>query len=573
LSERDDSGERKERDRQLGVLRTSIDWHDRLVRELRVHQIALEIQNRALCEAQEQLEMSRERNVDLFDFAPMACFIFEEDGRIVEANTAAARMIGLERSALLGRRLQALVGMSDPLAFRDALRESLETKQESRSEVSFRTVSQQLYTVEMVVVPAPLIEGPGRVRVAMPDVTWRATAEQNLRFLSQAGARLSRIPLGTPDLLEELAAAGAFGIIDGCLAELDGAQTAAWRSDPLRRQLTGEALQMLRLQIAQSIREARGTAGVAVGRWTDEIAVRPQWPVVRSWVTAPLSVGGSVQGTVTLFQLVMPESEAAARALTEEFARRASMVLENARLFRKAEEATRSRDEMMALLAHDLSNALFSFRLHAQRGLSRGGEHARRALGTVARGSQWLLGLVKTVLDVAGMEDGEVKVQPRPGNLSQVLESACLLQQMNADERRLHLHRVWPDDLSLEFDQERVLQVLFNLMNNAVKFTPPGGRIEVGASHHDDQIHIWVRDSGKGLGPGELERVFERGWQADPKAGGKGLGLYLSRRIVEAHGGTMWVESTSGHGAAFHVVLRASPAASDAREARASAPR
>jgi signal transduction histidine kinase len=293
--------------------------------------------------------------------------------------------------------------------------------------------------------------------------------------------------------------------------------------------------------------------------------------VVRSWVTGPLSVGGSVQGTVTLFQLVVPESEEAARALTEEFAQRASMVLENARLFRKAEEAARSRDEMMAVLAHDLSSALLSFRLHAQRGLSKGGEEAQRALGTVARGSQWLLGLIKTVLDVAGMEHGDLKVQPQPGNLSQVLESACQLQQMDADERRLHLDRSWPDDLSLEFDQERVLQVLFNLMNNAVKFTAPGGRIELGASHQDDWIHIWVRDSGKGLGPGELERVFERGWQADPRSGGKGLGLYISQRIVEAHGGTMWVESAAGRGATFHVTLPSPHAATAAPATRPSA--
>jgi signal transduction histidine kinase len=68
-------------------------------------------------------------------------------------------------------------------------------------------------------------------------------------------------------------------------------------------------------------------------------------------------------------------------------------------------------------------------------------------------------------------------------------------------------------------------------------------------------VRIWVLDSGAGLQPGEVERVFERGWQANPKAGGKGLGLYISQRIVEAHGGTMWVESTPGHGATFHVSL------------------
>ncbi|HEY1417471.1 MAG TPA: PAS domain-containing protein, partial [Myxococcaceae bacterium] len=209
--------------------------NERLIHELRVHQIELEIQNRALGEAQEQLELSRERYVDLFDFAPMGYLTLEGDGRIVEANITAARLIGLDRSALIGRRLQAVVGMVDPLAFRTVIRRSSELKQENRTEVSFRTVSQRLYTVDMVVVPVSSGDGPGRVRVAIHDVTVRATAEQSLRFLSQAGARLNRIPLGAPEpqLVQEIAGAAAFGAVDGCWVELDGEETAAWRSDPL----------------------------------------------------------------------------------------------------------------------------------------------------------------------------------------------------------------------------------------------------------------------------------------------------------------------------------------------------
>ena len=556
--------------RELSSLRTSLTETDRRVHELRVHQIELEIQNRALREAQEQLETSRERYIELFDFAPLAYLTLEADGRIFEANLTAARMLGLDRSALLGRRLQTVIGMSEPLAFRAVLRMCVEQKRESHSELTFRTVGQQSYTVDMVLVPIPKEGHSGRVRVALHDVTGRAEAEQKLRFLSQAGARLNRIPLGTTHLLEEIAAAGAFGSVDGCWAELDGEETAAWRTDPLRRKMNGEALQFLRVQIAPSIRESRATLAAVTGRWVDEASVRSVWPVVRSWVTAPLLLERKLSGTVTLFQALPPESEDSGRALTEEFARRASMILENAALFRRAEQATLARDELLAILAHDLSNALFSFRLHAQRGLARGGEQAHRALGVVARGSQWLLGLVKTVLDVAGMESGSLRVQRQRGNLSQVLESACLLQQLDADERRLQIEHAWPEELPLEFDQERILQVLFNLLNNAVKFTPPGGRITVGASREEGRVSLWVRDSGKGLPPGQLDRVFERGWQADPKAGGKGLGLYISRRIVEAHGGTMWVESTPGRGATFHLVLPAEAATSASRQDEAS---
>ena len=569
MSAQDDSRKLSVELEELNALRSSLTQSDRLLHELRVHQIELEIQNRALRESQDQLEISRERYVELFDFAPMAYLTLEADGRIAEANLTAARMLGLDRLALVGRRLQTVVGMGDPLAFRSIIRLCAEQGTETRTELSFRTVGQQIYTVDMVVVPPPRASS-GRVRVAFHDVTWRATAEQHLRFLSQAGARLNRIPLGTQYLIDEIAAAGAFDSIDGCWAEMGGEETTAWKTEPLRRKMTSEALQLLRLQISPTIREARANGFAALGRWTDELATRPSWPVARTWVTAPLYVQDEVRGSVTLFQPVMPETEESGKALTEEFARRASMVLENAALVRRVQEATRARDEMMAVLAHDLSNTLFSFRLHAQRGLNRGGEQAQRALGAVARGSQWLLGLVRTVLDVAAMENGGIKVQKQSGDLVQVLESACMLQQMDADERKLEIGHSWPEQLPLEFDQERILQVVFNLMNNALKFTPSGGRVEVGASRDGNQVRLWVRDSGNGLRSEQLEHVFERGWQADPKAGGKGLGLYISRRIVEAHGGTMWVESTPGNGATFYVLLPSESASSARSQDEAS---
>src|SRR5262249_37136176 len=113
---------------------------------------------------------------------------------------------------------------------------------------------------------------------------------------------------------------------------------------------------------------------------------------------------------------------------------------------------------------------------------------------------------------------------------------------------------------------ERILQVVFNLVNNAVKFTPGGGRVEVGAAQDGTHVRIWVRDSGKGVGPEQLERIFERGWQEDPKAGGKGLGLYVSRRIAEAHGGVIWAEARTGGGATFVVLLPTEPVASTVRQ-------
>ncbi len=112
--------------------------------------------------------------------------------------------------------------------------------------------------------------------------------------------------------------------------------------------------------------------------------------------------------------------------------------------------------------------------------------------------------------------------------------------------------------------------MVFNLVNNALKFTPAGGRVQVGAARDGSQVRLWVRDSGKGLTPAELKRVFERGWQANPGSGGKGLGLYICKRIVEAHGGTIWAECIAGGGATFVVLLPAEAASVTVRQDEAA---
>jgi PAS domain S-box-containing protein len=546
---------------ELRKLRAALDQTDRLLHELRVHQVELEFQNRALREAQEQLEQSRQRYVELYDFAPVAYLSLDAQGTIGEVNVAATRLLGHDRAALLGRRLQTVVGFSDPQAFHGALKQALGTKQQSRTELSFQSSALlQATTVEMLVLPVfdPELRSV-RARVALVDVTSRSAAEQTVRFLSTAGARLSRIRMGAPALIEEIASAGAAGFIDGCWVEVDGVSSAAWSTEPLRRKMTQEQLEALRPQIRRTIDQAVSEARAVAGRWSEEGAPTSVWPVISGWVSAPLWIERKVRGTVTLFHRNAFEVEPAALGIAEEFARSVSMVLENARLFRQADDAVRARDEMVSVLAHDLSNSLFSIRLHAQRGLSRSGEHAGRALEAIDRGVSWMDTLVKTVLDVSANDAGGLQLHRKAGDLVEMLESACTLQQPNLEERGLHLERRWPLTLPAVVDRERILQVLVNLLGNAVKFTPAGGRVVVGAARESGSVRLWVADSGPGVPREHLGHLFQRGWQAEPRGGGRGLGLYICRLIVEAHGGSIRVDRASGGGAEFMVLLPEAP--------------
>jgi PAS domain S-box-containing protein len=190
----------------LTSMRSALTQTERLVHELRVHQIELEIQNRALSDAQEQLEASRERYVELFDFAPVAYLTLEADGRIVEANLTAARMVGQDRSFLHGRRLQTVVGMVDPLAFRSLLRATAEQGTPSSAELTFRPLSADLRR--------------GGSRDPVQSLAARAGPDGDARH-HRAGDRRAEFPfpqpgrstaqpdpLESPQLLEEIAAAG-----------------------------------------------------------------------------------------------------------------------------------------------------------------------------------------------------------------------------------------------------------------------------------------------------------------------------------------------------------------------------
>ncbi|HEY0094315.1 MAG TPA: HAMP domain-containing sensor histidine kinase, partial [Archangium sp.] len=126
-----------------------------------------------------------------------------------------------------------------------------------------------------------------------------------------------------------------------------------------------------------------------------------------------------------------------------------------------------------------------------------------------------------------------------------------------AEARGLKVAAELPDEeLWAKCDRTRVLQVLGNLLGNAVKFTADGGQLTVGARVHRDELELWVRDTGTGIRPDALPHVFERYWQAkDAESRGTGLGLYIAKGIVEAHGGRIWAESQLGKGSTFTFTL------------------
>ncbi|MBD0319149.1 MAG: GAF domain-containing protein, partial [Gemmatimonadetes bacterium] len=288
----------------------------------------------------------------------------------------------------------------------------------------------------------------------------------------------------------------------------------------------------------------------------------------RSAMVVPLRAGERLLGGITL---VSAESgrrfDEADLALAEELAKRAALAVENARLFARAQAATRARDEMLAVVAHDLRNPLGTVSLgvgflleKAEEDSSRAGD--RKHLRIVQRSAERMDQLIQDLLEVSRVEGGKLALEPHDVDPAHLLAEAASMLRPLAESRGIRLDLSIPATLPrVRADGARVIQVISNLVGNALKFTPEGGTVTLSCEAPDGELRISVADTGAGIAPEQLSHIFGRFWQADhADRRGLGLGLAIARGIVEGHGGEIWVESEVGRGSVFRFTLPLQPA-------------
>jgi signal transduction histidine kinase len=248
-----------------------------------------------------------------------------------------------------------------------------------------------------------------------------------------------------------------------------------------------------------------------------------------------------------------------------------ALSIDNLLLYDATSRAVRARDDIMAVVSHDLRTPLNNVRLGA--GLLRdiADDKAATIIERVERSVNLMTRLVDDLVDMVRIESGVIELHPVRESAAELLEAARDLVQAQASAAQQKLE-VLPGatGLFVRADRERVLQVLTNLVGNAVKFTAPGGRITLGASEQGMVVRFEISDSGRGIASEEGDKVFARFWQSDPKRrSGLGLGLYIAKGLVVAHGGSLWYESEPGQGTRFFFTLPlASAALQPAPEAR-----
>ena len=413
----------------------------------------------------------------------------------------------------------------------------------------------------------------------------RAAAEESRRrsdLLAEASRLLGssfdyQSTLGTLTRLA-VPALGDFCTVDMFRPDGTLARIARTHVDPAKEQMLGDLTRWLRPgapMVEHLRRPLFDGEPTFVHEFTDEMLQKMAldadheklvWLVApRSCVAVPLKVGGKVIGVFALYASESPRRFGPSDVeLVNELARRAALAVENARLYQAAEQATHARDQMLGIVAHDLRNPLGTIVMAS--GLLNetidASSAAHRQVAIMRRAADRMNRLIGDLLDVKRLENGRLTVERQPVPLSDLLSEAAESLRGAVESANLELVLDASADLPhVLADTNRMQQVLSNLIGNAVKFTPKGGRITLRGERALGGTRVSVADTGTGMSADQLPKVFDQFWQGSrTDRRGIGLGLAIAKGVVEAHEGQIWVESAVGKGTTFFFTLPVSQA-------------
>jgi len=335
---------------------------------------------------------------------------------------------------------------------------------------------------------------------------------------------------------------------------------------------------MTEAQVEAAVIKLEGTSRITLGPSTDALFTR-----TFLWLSIPTVLFGLIVGYLFMLRASRPivrlQDTVSGILETGEMGRRVpegrsgpmvyELILLFNRMLARIEALVRGMHDALDNVAHDLRTPLTRLRAVAERGLQKpeGAEAQSEALADCMEESEQVLTMLTTLMDVAEAESGTMRLRLEAVDVSALLGGVAELYEMVAEDKEVVLETDLPAALDVEADPSRLRQVLANLVDNAVKYTRPGGTVVVSARAEGADAVLRVKDDGMGIPPGDLPRIWDRLYRADRSRSEHGLGLGLSfvRAIVEAHGGTATVESIVNQGSTFAVRLPlASPGEADA---------
>jgi PAS domain S-box-containing protein len=532
----------------------------------------------SLTEELTRLKEAETRYAGIISTASDAIICVNEEHRITFFNQGAESLFGYTQEEVLDAPLDILI----PERFRTRHQESMQRfvqrgeparKMGERLPICGLRKGGEEFPCEAAI--SRFQSGGWRVlTVVLRDITERKRQEDEQRFLAEVGGILGS-SLEYQQTLEHVARLAVKSLADYCIVDISGvegtprclavaaaspanqglAQALRSKLEPSRPALSGEAL-------------AAGKPLVHAGITEEFLRAhcedREQLKILRllgpqSLMSIPLVGRGRTLGAITLLSTQAHRHYGPRELrLAEELAWRAALAVDNALLFQQAQQATRVRDDVLGIVAHDLRNPLNAITLLAQdlvEQVPEGGARESSSAEIILRAADRMNRLIQDLLEVSRIESGTLMVD------SSCLAPAVLVQEVAeqvmplASSHRLHVNLPVPLP-PIRGDRDRLQRVLMNLLSNALKFTPAGGEVSLGAEAQMNQVRFWVADTGPGIPPEHLPHLFDRYWQGDKRdRRGAGLGLAICKGLVEAHGGRVWAESQLGQGSTFSFIL------------------
>jgi PAS domain S-box-containing protein len=502
-----------------------------------------------------------------YDFVPVAYLTLDLGGRVREANLTAAALLDVRRDLLVGQLFADLVIPNDQRTFDDHLRRCFEGGGKTTSDLTVLVATGPTVTVQMA--SAPILDAAGTVvgaQIALADMSVRKLVEDKLRVL----ADVSRVLGSSFDYAATLS--GVAQLVVPVLADVCAIDVVE-SSGTLRRialACADSADEALLASIWEGARASDGDGVIAR-------ALTSRQPIVlapvhgAATVLVPMVVRDQTLGIITMMATRSGRQFGPSELVTgEDLAARTAIAVEHAQLYEEAQRAIRGRQDLLSFVSHDLKNPLMALSLTTElllrgRPPEGGGERRRgwRQLERIRQGIAQMGRMIEDLLDLASADAGRLSMSIVDDDLIPMLREAIDMLKPVAEEKGINL--AFDDGglaaLAVHCDRARVLQVLSNILGNAIKFTPEVGTVTVRVAAQALQAQVIVEDNGAGLSPDVQSHVFERFWQADPSSHtGRGLGLYISKQIIETQGGAIWAESQPPGGSTFGFTLPRTPA-------------
>jgi PAS domain S-box-containing protein len=525
---------------------------------------------------EDDLRLSEAKSAGILSVSSDAIISIDENQCITLFNKGAETTFGYSQAEVIGSLLDILIPERFQAIHRQHVQDFMTGREHARhvgsrsGEIIGRRKSGEEFPMDAVISKLD-VGGKPVMTVEFRDVTERRRVESEQRFLAEVGSVLAST-LDYEDTVKNIVRLTVRDLADFCTfdtVEEDGSirrlkvmsrdASQKWVCDWLMRIPLDQGSSFIRSVI-------EGKRPVLIDRLRTHTLPFPvngadiktlRDAGFQSVLAVPLLVRGKLVGVITLI------SSSSSRTygppdirLALELAHRAAFSVENARLFAEAQRAVKTRENVLAIVSHDLMGPVTTIGLaaHLLHKFDRmDGSKIRHLAGTIQRGADRMQVLISDLLDLAKLQSGTFSIKRSAGNIYHVAGTVIDSLKLMAEAKKQTLEVDLPPKLpEVAIDAQRIGQVLSNLVGNAIKFTPEGGKISVSAHQQGEQIIVSVTDTGPGISSEHLSKVFDWFWQAQgSKRTGSGLGLSIAKGIVEAHGGRIWGESEVGKGTSF----------------------